>query len=79
MLAELYKRKDLPYAAFSIEEVHTYAAEMLAAIMKHDVQKAEGYKQVLLLCLKVLESRQEGGVKEITSIIKPVAPAPTIV
>ena len=73
LLGDLYKSKELNFAAFNEEEVLTCAGDMLAHMMKHDPQKAEGYKLVLLLCLKILENQKDGQPKLITSIIKPVS------
>jgi len=50
-----------------------YANEMIENMMKLDQRKAEGYKLVLMICLKMLENEGEDtGVKKITKIIKTV-------
>ena len=69
ILIELGKNKESLEAMKEDEEITECATQMLAIMFKLDIKKAEGYKLVLLLCLKVLES-QESKRKQVISIIK---------
>ena len=69
ILIELGKNKESLEAMKEDEEITECATQMLAIMFKSDIKKAEGYKLVLLLCLKVLES-QESKRKQVISIIK---------
>eukprot|EP01022_Parablepharisma_sp_SALTPOND_P008153 TRINITY_DN135293_c2_g1_i1.p3 TRINITY_DN135293_c2_g1~~TRINITY_DN135293_c2_g1_i1.p3 ORF type:complete len:334 (-),score=63.45 TRINITY_DN135293_c2_g1_i1:25-1026(-) len=69
ILSELYKSKELQADTFGDEEVQECASKMLEKMLKVDMKRAEGYKLVLMLCLKILES-QGNKAKLITRIIK---------
>jgi len=73
---ELQKNKELKGCKFSDEEVKECASKMLLHMRKYDPKRAEGYKMVLLLCLKIFESQEEDKTKLITRIIKTVANLP---
>ena len=69
ILFELYKNKELHGCNFADEEVQLCTSKMLEKMLKLDMRKAEGYKLVLMLCLKIFES-QEGKDKLVTQTIK---------
>eukprot|EP00826_Nyctotherus_ovalis_P033270 TRINITY_DN2687_c0_g1_i3.p1 TRINITY_DN2687_c0_g1~~TRINITY_DN2687_c0_g1_i3.p1 ORF type:complete len:309 (+),score=101.54 TRINITY_DN2687_c0_g1_i3:107-1033(+) len=69
ILSELSKNKEIIHAAFKDEEVVECASQMLGKMFKYDARKGEGYKLVLLFCLKVLEL-QKGKRKLIIPIIR---------
>jgi len=59
MLSELYKNKELQGNLFNDEEIIEIATQMLEKMHKSEMKKAEGYKLVLLLCLKILELQKD--------------------
>ena len=71
-MTELYKSKELKGSKFNEEEVKECASKMLSNLMKYDMRKAEGYKLVLMICLRIFEVQNEDNSKLITSIIKTV-------
>ena len=71
-MSDLYKNKELKDCKFNEEEVKECAGKMLSSMMKHDMRKAEGYKLVLMFCLRIFELQHEDKDKLITGIIKTV-------
>ena len=71
-MSDLYKNKELKECKFGEEEIKECAGKMLSSMMKHDMRKAEGYKLVLMFCLRIFELQHEEKDKLITGIIKTV-------
>jgi len=69
ILTELGKSKEIAGGEFKDEEIEECASAMLGKMFKYDSLKAEGYRLVLLLCLKIFES-QKNKRKLIISIVK---------
>ncbi len=72
ILTELGKSKDLKGCKFNEEDIKECAGKMLASMMKYDMKRAEGYKLVLMLCLKIFESQPEDKSELVTDTIKSV-------